>query len=126
MIELNTKFNKFKEAYESKPEYFTETKIVCPHCNNSIMVIEMEGKVKAATKIVTKEMLEEQWKTLPKGWTKESLDKFAKSLTGKTKGDHKGFIRACIPKMQGKVDDPAKFCASLKDRYLGTTKWRSE
>jgi len=29
-----------------------------------------------------------------------------------------------VEKAEGHVDDPAKFCASLKDKVTGTTKWR--
>lgn len=50
-----------------------------------------------------------QWKNYPRGWTKESLKKMWKSLTGDAV--HK--ITACIKKMEGKVDNPAAFCASL-------------
>jgi len=65
------------------------------------------------------------WATLPRGWTKESLDKFARSLTRKTKRDPKGFVRECMRKLKGTpIKDPARFCASLKDQYLGTTMWR--
>jgi len=64
--------------------------------------------------------LSEEWEDLPKGWTKESLDKFAKELTGKTKGDPKGFFRECVAKMKGEgLESPEGFCASLKTKYLG-------
>lgn len=67
----------------------------------------------------------EQWKSLPRGWTQASLDAFARSLTGKTKGDPEGFVRACVAKMKDTgIDDPYAFCASLKDKYLGRTTWR--
>jgi hypothetical protein len=65
---------------------------------------------------------------LPPGWDQKSVEKFARSLTGKTKKDHKGFFRACVAKMKDVegMDNPEAFCASLKDRYLKTTKWRSK
>jgi len=60
------------------------------------------------------------WEKLPKGWTEESLKKFWNSLTGNVK--HK--TKKCIRKFEGIVDDPGAFCASLRDRVEGTTKWR--
>ncbi|MHA1883078.1 MAG: hypothetical protein ACTSUO_08540 [Candidatus Thorarchaeota archaeon] len=87
-------------------------------------VVEME---ETQEEILVKESsVDEGWEKLPRGWTKESLDSFARSLTKKTKGDPKGFVTACMKEMEGKVDNPAAFCASLKDRYLGTTKWRGK
>ena len=67
---------------------------------------------------------------LPKGWTRQSLTKFARSLTGKTKGDPEGFWTECYNKLKDKPefgDEGAKkFCSSLKDEYIGTTKWRGK
>ncbi len=54
----------------------------------------------------------DKWKTLPKGWTQESLKKFWSSLTG----DRKHKISKCIKKMSGKVDDPGAFCGGLASR----------
>lgn len=65
------------------------------------------------------------WGSLPKGWTEKSLEKFARSLTKKTKGSSKGFVRACIKKLEGTgISSPEAFCSSLKDRYLGKKTWR--
>lgn len=49
------------------------------------------------------------WSKLPKGWTQESLKKMWSSLTG----DRKHKITKCMKKMEGKVDNPGAFCASL-------------
>jgi hypothetical protein len=66
-----------------------------------------------------RKFLKEAWEKLPKGWTKESLDKFAKSLTDKTKGDPKGFFTECVKKIKDTdITDPEAFCASLKKEYL--------
>lgn len=68
---------------------------------------------------------------LPKGWTNDSLDKFAKSLTGKA-GDEKGFFDACVKKIGNNVSNPQAFCASIKDKYFKAhgaedeTKWRGK
>lgn len=50
-----------------------------------------------------------KWENLPKGWTKESVKKFWKSLTG----DVKKKVTKCIKQMTGKVDNPAAFCNSI-------------
>lgn len=62
----------------------------------------------------------DKWKSMPKGWTDESRDKFWGSLTGQAT-KHK--VTACMKKMDGKVDDPGAFCASLADRV--DPGWRS-
>jgi hypothetical protein len=62
---------------------------------------------------------------LPKGWTQSSLKKFSKSLTGK-KATEKGFFDKCVKKMQGKLDNPEGFCASIKDERHGSTYWRGK
>ena len=51
------------------------------------------------------------WESLPKGWTRESLKEMWAGLTGNAK--HK--VTACMTKMEGHVDDPGAFCASLAD-----------
>lgn len=55
----------------------------------------------------------DKWKSLPKGWTEESVEKFWKSLTSKAP---KHPVSRCIRQMDGKIDDPGAFCASLADR----------
>lgn len=55
----------------------------------------------------------DKWKSLPKGWTEESVNKFWESLTSKAP---KHPVSRCIRQMEGKVDDPGAFCASLADR----------
>lgn len=67
---------------------------------------------------------------LPPGWTRESLMKFARSLTGKTKDDTDGFFDKCFEKMKDKEgfdeEGAKKFCAALKDEYLNRTTWRGK
>jgi len=124
MSEFQKFIEKLDEAIDEKEyEITSEVVINCPCCNESITIINEEFAMKTNL-LEEDEELNEEWKTLPKGWTKESLDKFAKSLTGKTKGDSEGFVRACIPKMKGKVTDAAAYCASLKDKVVGKTTWR--
>jgi hypothetical protein len=65
------------------------------------------------------------WSNLPKGWTKKSVEKFAKSLADKG-ATKKGFFDACVSKMEGNIDDPEAFCASIKDEVWDTTFWRGK
>lgn len=62
-----------------------------------------------------------KWQSLPKGWDEGSVQKFWESLTG----DNKHKVTKCIKEMEGKVDDPGAFCASLADKVLGP-EWRSK
>lgn len=64
----------------------------------------------------------EPWQELPKGWTMKSVREFWNSLTG----DREHKVTACMKKMEGKVDNPAAFCASLRDLVEGTTEWRGK
>lgn len=64
------------------------------------------------------------WDNLPDGWDEDSLDSFAKNLTGQE--GEEGFFSACMDEVEDKFDDPEAFCASLKDEYLDTTDWRGE
>jgi hypothetical protein len=65
---------------------------------------------------------------LPPGWDQDSLESFARSLTGQTKDDTEGFFTKCVEKMEDEdgFDNPEAFCASLKDQYLGREDWRGE
>ena len=63
-----------------------------------------------------------KWKTLPKGWTDESVKKFWETMTGDVK--HK--VTKCMKEMEGKVDDTGAFCGSLADKVEGTTMWRGK
>jgi hypothetical protein len=63
----------------------------------------------------------DKWETLPKGWTDESRKEFWESLTS---GSPKHKVTACIKKMEGKMDNPGAFCASLADRV--TPGWRDK
>lgn len=67
----------------------------------------------------------EGFEGLPKGWTQKSLQKFAKSLTGK-EGTEKGFFDACVKKMKDEMDNPEAFCAAAKDELHGSTYWRNK
>ena len=71
-------------------------------------------------KKVAQRVLGAAWDNLPDGWTQDSLNQMWESLTG----DRKHKVTACLKKMDGKVDDPGAFCASLADKM--EPGWRSK
>jgi desulfoferrodoxin-like iron-binding protein len=64
----------------------------------------------------------------PKGWSQDSIKKYSKTFTKNMKGGvkSKGFFDKCVKKMEGKVDNPEGFCASVKDEIYGSTYWRGK
>lgn len=62
---------------------------------------------------------EDGWEDKPKGWDDQSTAKYYKSMSAE-----EGPTSDCIDKIDGNVDDPGAFCASLRDQVTGTTKWR--
>ena len=84
---------------------------------NFLRLIASSTEIEAGVAAVIRESA--KWRSLPKGWTQESVEKFWDSLTGEAK--HK--VTKCIKKMEGKFDDPGAFCASLADRV--DPGWRS-
>ena len=70
------------------------------------------------------------FENLPSGWDQKSVEKFARSLTGKTKQDNEGFFTKCVDKMKDEEgfdeEGAKKFCAALKDQYLGHEDWRGK
>jgi uncharacterized protein YunC (DUF1805 family) len=77
------------------------------------------SSVRPAVLIMTRQAA--KWDRLPKGWTQDSVDKFWGTLTG----DNKHKVTKCIKEMDGKVDDPGAFCASLADKVMGP-EWRKK
>jgi len=113
MIREDKKFKQFQDLYEGMEEPIKETIVECPHCKKEVTLIECDDK-----SIVP--FVEAEWKgPLPEGWTSDSVEKFAKSLTKKAKGEE-GIFTACMAKMKdvAGIKDPAKFCGALKARYL--------
>jgi hypothetical protein len=69
------------------------------------------------------ELILEKYQTLPRGWTKDSVKKFAQTLANKA-ATEKGFFDLCVEKMKKHFDNPEGFCAYVKDTAWGTTYWR--
>jgi hypothetical protein len=69
------------------------------------------------------------FKKLPKGWTRQSVIKFAETLTadsGKNPTDE-GFHAACVAKMESHFGEGANgFCAAIKDIAYKSTYWRGK
>ena len=101
----------------------TDVRELCPTCADRMASLNVHW-IRASTFFAKASELAGiktagKWDKLPKGWTQDSLKKMWGTLTGGKK--HK--VTACIKKMEGKVDDPGAFCASLADKMdLG---WRS-
>jgi hypothetical protein len=69
------------------------------------------------------------FKRLPKGWTRESVLKFAKTLTSDSgkKPTDEGFHAACVAKMEKHFGEGANgFCAAIKDVAYKSTYWRGK
>ena len=75
-------------------------------------------------RLYIKLMIEGWKKNLKEGFTQKSAMKFGKSV-GVSPKEH-GFFEACTKKMEGKVDDPAEFCAAVKDKAYQSTYWRGK
>jgi hypothetical protein len=66
---------------------------------------------------------EDKWAgPMPKGWTDSSRSSFYDSMSQAENSE--GPTTNCMNKIAGHVDDPGAFCAALRDRVTGTTKWR--
>jgi len=129
MSKLNKYLNEIQEiseAYEPKKGDTME----CSVCGRKAHLLNNgKGPLICCGKPMAKSTLPvteaEGWEGLPKGWTRKSIQKFAKSLTGKT-GIEKGFFDKCVKKMKGKVDNPEAFCAAAKDELTKSTHWRGK
>lgn len=64
----------------------------------------------------------------PKGWNKDSVKKFANTLSKQMKGGpkSKGWFDKCVNKMKDKMPNPEGFCASIRDEVYGSTGWRGK
>ena len=67
---------------------------------------------------------------LLRGWTRDSVRKYARTLSSKIKGgpkpktNPKKFFYTCVKKLEGEFENPEAFCAALMDEIFGSTKWR--
>lgn len=72
------------------------------------------------------EQIEFMLNETPKGWTEDSIKKFAKSI-GAGDAKESGFFKKCVDRSKKHgMKDPEGFCADLKDKAWGTTMWRGK
>ena len=73
-------------------------------------------------------MQEVGFERFPRGWTRDSVRKFAKTLAGDPKT--KDWFYGCVKKIKGHVGNPEAFCAAVKDEVYGgdkaATYWRGK
>ena len=103
--------SRFAEAAkEASDEYLTVEEVadICMKCAFGMITAGVGGVYRSD---LNRMIQAEGWSKLPKGWTQESVEKFWGTLTG----DRKHKVTACIKKMEGEIDDPGAFCASLAD-----------
>jgi hypothetical protein len=118
-----TEYDRDQKDFEKKPLSTDMGKLLFPPKSDIKKSEDQEASVLPATpKLSMRKETEKRkfsikinpktgaWENLPKGWTEESAKKFWGSLTGEA--EHK--VTKCIKRMEGKVDDPGAFCASLK------------
>lgn len=119
--------NKIQEAEEIKKS----DRLRCKVCGREV-TINKAGKGPLVccgqNMVIMGRVVEAGFSKYPKGWTKDSVKKFANSLSADMKGGpkSKGFFDKCVNKMQGKLKDPEGFCASIKDEVYGSTMWRGK
>ena len=75
--------------------------------------------------VVDKYLGEDKEGTLPRGWTRDSIEKFSKSI-GKTP-EEKGFFKECVLHLGKSMDTEQAngTCANIIDSWKGNTNWRS-
>lgn len=110
------------EKYDGRVEEISEKKLAQALARVALQNPEYTRKVAALLSVGGVPKKAKPWSKLPKGWTEESVKAMWRSLTG----DEKHKVTACMKKMEGKIDDPGAFCASLRDHIEGDTSWRGE
>lgn len=118
-------------------EYAQGMRIRCDMCGK-IAEVQDEGRgpllccnkpmIAMATYAPGKSQMEAGFQNYPKGWSRDSVQKFGKTLSKNMKGGvkSKGFFDKCVTKMRGKVNNPEGFCAGVKDETYGSTGWRGK
>jgi len=81
----------------------------------------MYGQLVKAVHEINEIVKGEGWERLPRGWDKESVKQYWRSLTRNVK---KWGFTECVEQMQGHVDNPEAFCAAAHKEALG--RWPAE
>lgn len=58
------------------------------------------------------------WSKKPHGWTEKSVKQYSRTMM---EGEKHPFTE-CVEKMKDHVDDPEKFCGSVKGKFVKTKK----
>lgn len=124
---INKYLNKIQESKEIKKS----DRLRCKVCGRQVTIVKAgKGPLVCCNENMTimGRVVEAGFSKYPKGWTKDSVQKFANSLSKDMKGGpkSKGFFDKCVEKMKDRVDNPEGLCASVKDEVYGSTMWRGK
>jgi len=124
---INKYLNKIQETKEIK----NNDRLRCKVCGREVTVNKAgKGPLVCCGENMTVmgRVVEAGFSRYPKGWNKDSVKKFANSLSKNMKGGPKakGFFDKCVEKMKDRVDNPEGLCASVKDEVYGSTMWRGK
>lgn len=116
---------------QEEKEINKSDRLRCKVCGREVTIIKAgKGPLVCCGEKMTimGRVVEAGFSKYPKGWTQDSVKKFANSLAQDMKGGpkSKGFFDKCVKKMSGKIDDPEGFCAGVKDEVYGSTQWRGK
>lgn len=122
---INKYLSKIQEAEEIKKS----DRLRCKVCGREVTVNKAgKGPLVCCGENMTilGRVVEAGFSRYPKGWTQDSVKKFARNLVDKGGGKSEGFFDKCVEKMKGKIDNPEGFCAGVKDEVYGSTMWRGK
>lgn len=121
--------NKYLNKLQEEKEIKKSDRLRCTVCGREVTVNKAgQGPLVCCDKNMTilGRVVEAGFSKYPKGWTQDSVKKFARNLVDKGGGKSEGFFEKCVKKMNGKIDDPEGFCAGVKDEVYGSTMWRGK
>jgi desulfoferrodoxin-like iron-binding protein len=123
--------NKYLNKIQEEKEIKKSDRLRCKICGRQVTIIKAgKGPLVCCGENMTVmgRVVEAGFSKYPKGWTQDTVKKFAKSLSQDMKGGpkSKGFFDKCVEKMKDKVGDAEGLCASIKDEVYGSTMWRGK
>ncbi len=123
--------NKYLNKIQEEKEIKKSDRLRCKVCSRQVTIVKVgKGPLVCCGENMTVmgRVVEAGFSKYPKGWTQDSVKKFANSLSKDMKGGpkSKGFFDKCVEKMKDKVGDAEGLCASIKDEVYGSTMWRGK
>lgn len=123
--------NKYLSKIQEEKEITKGDRLRCKVCGREVTVNKAgKGLLICCGQNMTTmgRVVEAGFSHYPKGWSQDSVKKFARSLSKNMKGGPKsrGFFDKCVNKMKDHVKDPEGFCAGIKDEVYGSTMWRGK